>query len=243
MITIISTLRTQFAKLHHANSRLCIALFACAALAGCGGGGSSSGGGGGGGSDSASGVRVLHASIDAVPVDLLSSSRTGAVSSKVVFADQRGYRPLSAGDQTITITRALDAAAVVSSFTVSSSGDDAYSVLLYGSLTGSGLRSVLIQDTPPSDSSGTFVRFVHGADGAAALLVNVSGSTGAQRVAFGQASDYIPAGPGEVRITANRAADGRTLVSMTETLEEGRSYTVLVAGETGYYTKGVLFRD
>jgi hypothetical protein len=44
-------------------------------------------------------------------------------------------------------------------------------------------------------------------------------------------------------LTASRAADGSRLVAITETLEEGRAYTVLVAGETGYYTKGVLFRD
>jgi hypothetical protein len=211
-------------------------------LTACGGGGGSSSGGGGG-SDSTSGVRVLHAAIDALPVDVLSSARNGAVSSRVYFADSKGYRGLSSGSQSLSLVSALNSSDVVASFDITSSGDDAYSILLYGSLNGTGLRTKLLQDAAPKEFSGALVRFVHGVAGASTITVDAAGATGPQQVSLGAASDYLAVPPGSIRLTASRAADSQRLVSITETLDEGGAYTVLVAGEAGYYTKGVLFRD
>lgn len=213
-------------------------------LAACGGGGGGGGSSsGGGGSDSSSGVRVLHAAIDGLPVDVISSARGAAVTSKVYFADQKGYRSLSSGAQSLSLVSSLNTGDVVASFDVSSSGDDAYSILMYGSLNGSGLRVRLIEDAVPEDFSGALVRFVHGVAGASSIIVNAVGGEGPQQVSLGSVSDYIAVAPGSVRLTASRGADSQRLMSITEDLEEGRAYTVLVAGEAGYYTKGVLFRD
>jgi hypothetical protein len=217
---------------------LTVGLTACGG--GGGGGGSSSGGGG---SDSSSGVRVLHAAIDGLPVDVVSSARGGAVTSKIFFADKKGYRGLSSGAQSLSLVSSLNAGDVVASFDVTSSGDDAYSILLYGSLGGSGLRVKLIEDAAPEDFSGALVRFVHGVAGASSVIVNAVGGEGPQQVSLGSVSDYIAVAPGSVRLTASRGADSQRLMSITEDLEEGGAYTVLVAGEAGYYTKGVLFRD
>lgn len=210
------------------------------ACGGGGGGGSSSGGGGG---DSSSGVRVLHAAVDGLPVDVISSARSGAVTSKVVFADRKSYRNLSSGAQSLSLVSALNAGDVMASFDVTSSGDDAYSILLYGSLSGAGLKARLIEDIVPQGFSGAVVRFVHGAAGASAIVVNAASGEGPQQVSFGGTSDYMPVAPGSVQLSASRAADGQRLVSITETLDEGAAYTVLVAGEVGYYAKGILFRD
>lgn len=217
-------------------------MLACA-LSACGGGGGGSSSGGGGGSDSSSGVRVLHAAIDGVPVDVISSARNGAVTSKVHFADTKGYRDLPAGGQSLSLVSSLNAGDVVASFNVTSSGDDGYSILLYGSLGGSGLRVKLLEDLVPSDFSGALVRFVHGVAGASGIVVNAVGGEGPQQLSLGGVSDYMAVPAGSVRLTASRAADSQRLMSITETLEEGRAYTVLVAGEAGYYTKGVLFSD
>lgn len=73
--------------------------------------------------------------------------------------------------------------------------------------------------------------------------MNASGSAGAQQVTLGEASDYMMVAAGDVRLTANSAAGGGAVLSMTESLEQRGAYTVLVAGEAGYYTKGVVFRD
>jgi hypothetical protein len=214
--------------------------FVLTACGGGGGGGSSSGGGGG---DSSSGVRVLHAAIDALPVDVLSSAQSSSVTAKVYFADKKGYRRLSSGSQSLSLVSALNTSDVVASFDVTSSGDDAYSILLYGSLNGSGLKAKLLEDAAPEEFSGALVRFVHGVTAASAITVNATGSEGPQQVSLGAVSDYMAVAPGSVRLTASRAADSQRLVSITETLDEGGAYTVLVAGEAGYYTKGVLFRD
>jgi hypothetical protein len=220
----------------------CALVFFCA-LAGCGGGGGGGSSGGGGGADARSGVRVLHAAIDGLPVDVLSSSAGGPLTSKVFFADTKGYRSLASGAQSVSLVSSLSQNDVVASFDLTSSGDDAYSILLYGSLSGSGLRVNLIKDARPENFAGVLVRFVHGAAGASNIVVSVSGGEGPQTVSLGGVSDYMATAAGSVQITAVRGADGQQLVSMNKALDEGRAYTVLIAGEVGYYTKGVLFLD
>jgi hypothetical protein len=213
---------------------------------GGGGGGTSSGGSGGGGigRDSSSGVRVLHGAVDGSPVDLLSSLSGEPLETKIHFADSKGYRTVPDGAQTVSITRALNHDKVLDSFSLISSGRDAYSILLYGDSTTFGLRAKLIEDVIPQGFSGAAVRFVNGATGASALSVNVSGwSTGGTSVQFGSASDYIEAPAGNARITANRSADGLPAAALDYSLVAGRAYTVLIAGEVGYYSKGIVFVD
>jgi len=215
-----------------------------ALLVACGGGGGGeSSSGGGGGNDSARGIRVLHAVIDGAPVDLFSSARSEALTSKVFFSDGKGYRSLPSGEQTIRISRALDQNNVVASLNVTSTGEDSFSVLYYGSFSGSGVQAKVLEDAVPSEFAGAAIRFVNGVEGASALVVNASGSAGAQQVLRGAASEYMAVGAGDVRLTAARAADGQAILSISETLTEGGAYTVLVAGEVGFYTKGTLFRD
>lgn len=220
----------------------CVLVVICT-LAGCGGGGGGGSSSGGGGSDARSGVRVLHAAIDGLPVDVLSSAAAGPITSKVFFADTKGYRSLSSGAQSLSLVSSLNLNDVVASFDLTSSGDDAYSILLYGSLSGSGLGVKLIEDATPESFSGALVRFVHGVAGASTIVVTADGAEGPQQVSLGEVSDYMATAAGSVRMTAVRGADGQGLVSVTETLEEGRAYTILIAGEVGYYTKGVLFVD
>ena len=227
------------------NLRAMFGLVVSAVLVACGGGGG--GGGesspGANGNDTATGIRVFHAVIDGAPVDLFSSARSEALTSKVFFSDSKGYRSLPSGEQTLRLSRALDSSNVVASLNVTSTGDDSFSILYYGSFSGDGVQAKLLEDVVPNEVEGAAVRFVNGVEGASALIVNASGSAGAQQVLRGAASDYIVVGAGAVRLTATRAADGQAILSMTEALTEGGAYTVLVSGEVGYYTKGTLFRD
>lgn len=211
------------------------------AFTACGGGG---GGGGSsdGGSDSADGVRVLHGSIDAAPVDVISSAASSAVVSQATFAGTKGYRSLSSGDQVLSLTRALNTGDVISSFNANIEKGGRYSILLYGDGDTFGLRTRLIVDEVPTDIAGAAVRVVNGVTGAAAINVSISGG-GSEQVGFGQNSSYMEASPGDVTITTSRAADGQSVSSVTRTLQAGHSYTVLVAGEIGYYVKSVLFTD
>lgn len=207
----------------------------------CGGGGGG-GGSGDGGSDSADGVRVLHGSIDAAPVDVISSTASSAVVSQATFAGAKGYRSLRSGDQVLSLTRALNSGDVLASFNASIEKGGRYSILLYGDGDTFGLRTRLIIDEVPNDIAGAAVRVVNGVTGAAAISVSISGG-GSEQVGFGQNSGYIQTSAGEVTITTSRAADGQRVSSVTRVLQSGRAYTVLVAGEVGYYVKSVLFTD
>lgn len=224
--------------------RAFVGMLVSAWVIGCGGGGGGDGSSsGGGGNDSARGIRVLHAVIDGAPVDVFSSARSEALVSKVFFSDSKGYRSVPSGEQTIRLSRALNPSNIAASVNLTSTGADSFSILYYGSFSGAGVQARLLEDVVPSEFEGSVVRFVNGVEGASSLVVNASGSAGAQQVVRGAATDYIPVPSGDVRITASRGADGRAILSMSETLDEGGAYTVLVAGEVGYYTKGTVFRD
>lgn len=221
--------------------RFAITLVTALAATACGGGGGG-GGSGDGGSDSADGVRVLHGSIDAAPVDVVSSVSSSAVVSQAVFAGSKGYRSLRSGAQVLSLTRALNPGDVIASFNESITKGGRYSILLYGDGETFGLRTRLIVDEVPASISGVAVRVVNGVTGAATLAVSISGG-GSESVGFGQNSQYIETSAGAVTISTARAADGRAVSSLTRTLEAGHAYTVLVAGEIGYYVKSVLFTD
>ncbi len=206
------------------------------------------GGGGGGGStesSSATGVRVLHAAIDAAPVDVVVTGSPAPVARRAVFALDNRYHALPSGAINLQLTRTATPATVIGSFPVTADSESKFSILLYGDNSTFGLRTTLLADETPSQSSSAHVRVVDGVTGAAAIVVNFSADSGGEgvEVAFGQAGEYLPVAAGPVKIRASRAADARAIASSSVTLEPGRAYTYLVAGEVDYFVKGVLLAD
>jgi hypothetical protein len=246
-LPILLRVKLMTTQHHHNPSRwirpICIAL-TCSILAACGGGGGGSTGGsnGGGGSDSSHGVRVLHASVDAAPVDVVSSTGSSPLVSQQFFAGNKGYRALPDGSQVLSLTRTLNPADVLATFSVVATSNSRYSILFFGDLQNIGLRTRLIEDDVPAELSGSAVRVVNGVVGAAALQVSIT-SADPQLVGFGQNSEYIVTSPGEVRVEARRAADGLPAGSLVVNAQADRAYTVLFAGEAGFYTKAVVFND
>jgi hypothetical protein len=217
--------------------RVAVAVLATVVFAGCGGGG-----GGGGGSDASNGVRVLHAAIDASPVDLVSSQSSSSVVTQQHFAGDNGYRSVGSGPQVLSLTRTQNAGDVLASFDTNVDSSRGYSILLYGDLQSFGLRSRLIENNVPSSTSGAFVKIVNGVTRAAALSVTVAGAS-SEPVEFGGDSEYVAIPTGDVRVVARRSADGAVVAAATVSATEGGAYTVLFAGEVGYYAKGVVFTD
>jgi hypothetical protein len=211
--------------------------------AACGGGGG--GGGGGGESVSKTGVRVLHAAIDAAPVDVLVAGSASPVARKAVFALDNGYHALPSGVLNLTVTRTANAGAVVGSFTATADSSSTFSILLYGDNTTFGLRTALFTDEAPSGSDGAHLRVIDGVTGAARISVSVSSRAGVEGLEadFGGAGGYVavPAGPATIRAT--RAVDGRVISSGSIDLKAGKAYTYLVAGEVDYFVKGLLLED
>lgn len=205
----------------------------------CGGSGSSGG--------STKGIRVLHASIEAAPVDVLSSAAEEPVISQVFFGGSNSYRKIPADQQTISITRAFTPSRVVASFDVDGSLIERSSLLLYGDLSSLGLKVKMIEDNIPDRFEESALKFVHGLVGASAILVSghVDGRLLFEElIEFGGASEYVNV-PMEqaVQLVIHRVVDGRLIESPSFTLEKGRAYTALVTGEVGYYTKTVLYND
>lgn len=218
----------------------CVGVVCSLLLSACGGGGGSSSGGEGG--SDAYGVRVLHAAIDGSPVDVRSSLRAEPVLLQAVFAGTKGYRSIPRGEQTLALTRPFSSSDVIASFNTSVGSGDRYSILLYGDNLTFGLRARLIADDVPASITGSAVRVVNGVTGASALVVAV-GSGQVTQVGFGENSGYIQTASGSVHISASRSADGSAVVSTNRTLEEGRAYTILIAGQIGYYVRSNMFVD
>jgi len=214
-------------------------------LLACGGGSGGNGGGGGGGGhegDSAYGVRVLHAAIDGAPVDVTSSTASSPILSKQVFAGTKGYRGLAGGAQILSLTRAQTPSDVIDSFSVEGAPDDRYTILLYGDNATFGLRARLFQDEIPDTQGGAALRVINGVTQAANVTISI-GTDPTQTIAFGDATEYVATKGGAVNVSAVRATDGSPIQSGPITLEIGKAYTLLLAGEIGYYTKSVLFTD
>jgi hypothetical protein len=222
-------------------SRVLGMLGALSLLSACGGGG----GGGGGGNpegDSPYGVRVLHAAIDGAPVDISSSAAAGPLLSQQVFAGTKGYRALPGGAQRLSLTRTGTPSDVYSSFAVNAASDDRYTILLYGDVATFGLRTRLLQDEVPTTGGEAWIRVVNGVTQAADLTVTV-GASPAQAIPFGGDTGYVSASPGAINVSASRTTDGYPVQSGAVTVEAGKAYTLLLAGEIGYYVKSLLFTD
>jgi hypothetical protein len=220
-------------------------LLFCAALAssGCSGGG----GGASGGSDSGSetGVRVLHAAIDAAPVDVVSSLSAEAVSTGSRFAVGSFYQELPHGAQTVSLRRAGDAGRVIASSSAVVDSSSKLSFFLFGD-SDFGIQSKLLQDSFPEFFQGALLRIVNGTVGAAKINSVVSGSAGsplAVATSYGTASNYLSVSPGIIAVSSARAADGASVNVTSLVAEEGRAYTLLIAGQVGYFVKGVVYSD
>jgi hypothetical protein len=127
-------------------------------------------------------------------------------------------------------------------FSVAASSKDRYTILLYGDTTTFGLRTRLIKDEIPEMSGNAVLRVINGVTQAANVTVSI-GTAPAQSIAFGGDSGYIATPGGAVNVTAVRSIDGSPLQSGAVTLEAGKAYTLLLAGEVGYFVKSVLFTD
>lgn len=204
----------------------------------CGGGG----GNGGGGATGGTGVRVLHASIDSVPVDVISSSSSSVVVSQAMFGASDDYQSLRQGSQILSLTKAFNLSQVIGSFRVDYVEGARHSILLYGDHGAFGVRTALLSDDFPASFSGSLLRVVDGVTGAASLTVSASGAT-QLLVGFGEASDYVAVPSGAVTVQAVRSTDQRPAATAVIAAQSGKAYTVLVAGELGYYTKAVVLID
>lgn len=219
-----------------------LSLLLVTTVSACGGGG-----GGGGGSengDARTGIRVVHAAIDAVPVDVGVAGGDGALLSRVRFSFPSRYGELSEGVQTVSLFRASRPGQLITSRQVTVADGERFTLAFFGDNLSFGLRTAVFKDMPGdfAPASGK-IRVVHLATGAAQLSARWSGLTSSLEVPFGEASGYQDAPVGPVLVAVRRASDGQVLGSVQVPVEEGEAYSVFAVGELGYYTALRLTQD
>ncbi|MEI6518209.1 MAG: DUF4397 domain-containing protein, partial [bacterium] len=165
----------------------------------------------------------------------------GVIVSQAVFAASSSYRSLPSGTQVLSLTTAFNSTQVIATFNLDVSSDSRQSIVLYGDNQSRGTETKLLNDQLSESFTGGLIRIVNGATGASAL--SVSTPTDSLTVDFGASSQYVNATPGVVQVVSRVALDRAIVTTNALTVEEGRAYTVLIAGEVGYYAKGVVFSD
>ena len=216
--------------------KIVVAALIMAALPGCGGGGGSSAG------QAATGIRILHAAIDITPAEVVLSS--GAVIAQERFGGQARYFSLPTGKQGLVVRPLNHPENQLGQFEFNVNQGERRSILVTAAVAGFPARAQLIEDfheKPPANQA--LLRIVHGLAGAAGIVALVDDTEISESISFGSASAYAAIGVGQHQVSVVRAVDRQVATSVAVTLEAGRCYSLLAAGEQQYFAKAILFED
>lgn len=214
-----------------------------AGLTACGGGGGGGSSTSGTGRSASTGIRILHAAIDASPVDIYTSNSVTAIQTGR-FALDSVYAGLKTGEQILTLTKAKDPTQSIAALPVTVEKSQHYSLLLYGNNESLGLSTNLYLDAPGKPSKGSaLLRIVHGLVGAAGITSVVDAAEVSSSLPFGSASDYVEVAAGDHNIFVRRASDSTLVSSGVQSLASGGAYTLLVTGEVGFRVFARLYAD
>lgn len=206
-----------------------LAVISILLLVSCGGGG----GGGGGSSPDARlyGARILHGAVEAAPIDLVSSLQGIVQTAK--FGESAGFAEFQSGNHVLNLYRTKDLTSSLFTRQVTNSKNQKHTVLFYGDRADFGLRSTLISEEFPEVPDGvSFVRIIHATVGAGSLQASLPSSTIV--AGFGSASTYATATPGPLSFSILRVSDKTRVDGVSFVAQEGKAYTIFVAGEVGY---------
>lgn len=194
---------------------------------------SCSGGGGGSGesneSSSTTGVRIMHAGLDASPMELRLEGDKAIQTA--IYGQSKGFASTGVGTKTLSVYPKGGSAPVFSQ-AITIEQKQRFSILLFGERSFGGLKSAVIDETPTIVDQ-TSVKFVNGLVGSSFIRVKVGTSSQGGPISYGTSSDYIPLSSGTLSFTAYNSS-GTPVHSAQRTLEDGKAHTVLVAGQQGF---------
>lgn len=163
----------------------CVAVLICGFIMGCGGGGG--GGSSSSGSDTSNqrttdtGIRIIHAALDAAPLTLTIGDQEIQTAQ---FAQPTSYQRLSEGAQTLVLTKSTGE--VFAQLPVEFEKGTEHSLLVFGQSGRNSLRfQVLTDQIIRPDAGRGFIHFVNGYEGVRAVTFVCAGSG---PVIVGQAS-------------------------------------------------------
>jgi hypothetical protein len=183
-------------------------------------------------------IRVVHASPDAPPVDVLLDD--AEVLSDVPYLAASGYLETSAGDHNLKVNAAGTTTTVIDADATLADGTD-YTVIASGLVAA--IEPIVLEDDNSAPAAGNVrVRAIHGAPSAPAVDVYVT-APGADlnaatpvltNVAFGDVAEYleVPAGDYQVRVTP-AGTKTAAIDSGTLTLASGQVRTAIAVDAPG----------
>jgi len=168
--------------------------------------------------------------LDSAPFNLTISDRPDQPVLFARFGLPTSYAATPKGEHILTATSTLGGSTF--SFAVPAGHPTRQSILIYGSRGISGLKATLLADEPggiPPNSSA--LRLINGAEDLKALSASAGGTNIAQNLPLGGASAYTFVVSGALEIVAQEYQNA-PFYRDTHELLPGKSYTVLVAGES-----------
>lgn len=208
---------------------------------------SSGGDGGGGGSSASTGVRLLHGSLDAAALDVLSTARPGEVVQRAHFGATTIYDALPTGVQDLNVTVAKRGASSEFRFSgINVQKNERRSIAVYGDDELLGVDAALLTDAfPEVGDSDVVVRVFHAVVRASEISLRIGGQDVLTSVPYGTASSYVivPASELPQTLEISRVTDGAVLFSGPMLFSSGRAYTLLAAGEVDYFVTLKMFED
>ncbi len=177
-------------------------------------------------------VRVVHASPDAPPVDVLVDGNV--VFQNVAYNNISDYMPVAAGSHTVAIVPAGAAEPVLAQTTADLEADQPYTLAATGKQAL--LEPLLLRDDPSLPPPGQArLRFIHLSPNAPAVDLTRPGAGALfSGVPFQNDGSYITINPGTYTLEVQIAGTGvAAAVAPGLELEGGTAYTVFATGLAG----------
>jgi hypothetical protein len=200
----------------------------------CGGGG-----GGSGSSSDSTGVRLLHSSIDSVPLEILENGQTESL-LQGAFLEDSGRRGVGKGERTFLIQE-KGTGKVIGSISKETTGDESFSAFVAGSNGNGNLKVTLLSDSflVPDDQAS--VRVVHGIDEAGGISATIGGTSVA--TSFRGSSPSLLMAPGSHTLNVRVTESQQTILSQGVSLSAGKRYTILLGGEKDYFVMAKVIEE
>ena len=200
------------------------------ALTSCGGGG---GGAGGGGSDT--GLRIINASIDAPPIEIVGQGVTDSSITKTSFSIA-GKRIEIPNETTNIGVRSTVSGNILDNVLAPADKNGSFSLLVFGSTIDNNIRAKLLtEDLSDADAGAVKVRFTNAINKQGAITVGFAGKS--VSVPYGSTSEYYSVSP-IIQVVAQNSGgsefSNRTFNLPIDSNDANKtSYDVVYMGEEG----------
>lgn len=209
---------------------LYICSFLCLAISSCSGGGGGSGSSGSSGRTTKTAVRIIHSSIDAVP---LGVSSNGVYLGKTSFLGENQFYPISKGPGVLSISRSDRQSEVVQTLALDAKDGTEYTLFVNGAERDEAFNIKVLEEpvVQPAKGFGR-VQVLNGLSDVSSITFSM-GTNPATTVTKGQTSGFIDFPAGTYTLQINRTGGG-ILSSSTVVLSDRAELSIVISGRLSY---------